>query len=243
LDKGDQAVLKSVEEIKKKVAELLDGFKIQQALREAMQIAHLGNQYLNAKEPWQTIKKDKERTGTTINVCLGITKVLAVVIEPFLPFTSDEIWKELNLKEKKEWKVSSEISGKIGKIKPLFKKIEDIEIEKLKGGGGETVSYEDFAKLDLRVAEVLSAEKVEGKDKLLKLGIKIGEEERTIVAGIAQQYKPETLKGKKIVVLANLEPKKIGNLESNGMLLAAEDGENVSLLVLDKDIKSGAKVC
>lgn len=257
LDKRDKEVLEKAGKIRDNVASLLGDFKIQQALREAMQIAHLGNQYMNEREPWKTVKDDLARTGTTINVCLGLTKMLAVVIEPFIPFTSDEIWKELGVKEKKEWNVSPEISGKIGKIEPLFKKIEDEEIEKLKGGmgqaklgvkkkkeleGGETVKFEDFAKLDLRVAEVLSAEKVKGKDKLLKLDIKIGEDSRTIVAGVAQYYKPKELNGKKIVVLANLEAKKIGGLESKGMLLAAEEGEAVSLVVVDKDIPSGAKI-
>ena len=249
LDKRDKEVLEKVEETKKNVATLLDSFKIQQALREAMQIAHIGNQYLNEREPWKTVKGDRERTGTTINVCLGITKVLAVVIEPFLPFTSEEVWKELGLKEKRSWGVTPEIGGKLGKIQPLFKKIEDDEVQKLKERtglgveGGDYVKYEDFAKLDLRVAEVVAAEKVKGKDKLLKLDIRIGDEERTIVAGVAEHYKPGELVGRKIVVLANLEPKKIGDLESKGMLLAAEQEGTVSLIVLDKDIPSGAKVC
>ena len=257
LDKRDKEVLKQVEKIRKNVGTLLEGFKIQQALREAMQVAHLGNQYLNEREPWHTVKEDKERTGTTINVCLGITKVLAVVIEPFLPFTSEEIWNELGLKEKRAWNVDAKVSGKLNKIKPLFKKIEDKEIKELErktGGnkqvelkeersGGDYVKYEDFAKLDLRVAEVVSAGKVEGKDKLLKLDIVLGKDKRTIVAGLAQYYSAEEIVGKKIVVLANLEPKKIGGLESKGMLLAAEEEGTVSLLVLDKDIPSGAKIC
>ena len=106
----------------------------------------------------------------------------------------------------------------------------------------ELIGLEDFLKLDLRVAKVLSAEKVEGSEKLLKLSISLGDEERTIVAGIAKHYKAEDLVGKKIIVLANLKPRKLFGIESQGMLLAASDGETLSILVPERDLKEGSKV-
>ncbi len=104
------------------------------------------------------------------------------------------------------------------------------------------ISIEDFAKLDIRVAKVLEAERVEGSEKLIKLRVSLGDEERTVVAGIAKHYSPEELKGKKIVMLANLKPRKIFGIESQGMILAASDGENLSVLVPEKDIKEGSKI-
>ncbi|WP_461829911.1 methionine--tRNA ligase subunit beta [Aquifex sp.] len=104
------------------------------------------------------------------------------------------------------------------------------------------IGIEDFLKVDLRVAKVLSAERVEGSEKLLKLQISLGDEERTIVAGIAKHYSPEELVGKKIVIVANLKPRKIFGITSQGMLLAASDGENLSLIVPDRDVKEGAKL-
>ena len=257
LGKRDKEVLAKLDEIVKQVEEDLDNFKLQRGLRDAMQIAHLGNQYLNEREPWKLVKDDEDAAGTVLNVCTRLVKASAIALAPFLPFTAEEIWRQLNLKGSvhESWKeIGTGVSGKLGKVEPLFRKIDDKEIEKIIGGGGgeapkpkeevKRVGFDIFRKLDFRVATVVKAEPVKGKEKLIELGIKMGEESRTIVAGLAPHYTPEQLVGKQIVVLANLEKKDFGGgLVSDGMLLAAEKGGKVSLVTLDSEIESGSKVC
>lgn len=234
----DKEVLAEISETHEKVTKLLYDVKLKEALKRCINLVRVGNQYLTAEEPW----KNKEKTKNVIYICLNISHALSILLEPFIPESANKIKKFLNQPEKQKWSDAKKLleSGKeISNFEPLFEKI-DIKSE-VKIGGKDFVKFEDFEKMDLRVGKILSAERVEGADKLLKLEVDTGEK-RTLVAGIAEYYKPEELIGKEIVVLVNLEPRKIKGIESQGMLLAAEEGDKVVLVSTDKEIKAGAKV-
>jgi methionyl-tRNA synthetase len=213
------------------------------------------NVYLNQKAPWHLIKKDRKAAGHAFNVCVQAVHAFAVLLNSFIPDTSIRILEFLNLDPSKlEWNDISSNAIKGGhKIKspvPLFEKLDVNELqeklEKIKEtkikGEKDLISYDYFKKLDIRVALIKEVEKVSKADKLYKLTIDLGTETRTLVAGLAEHYEVEKLKGKKIVILANLEPRTLKGIESQGMLLAAVDGEIVSVLTPDKDIPPGAKI-
>ena len=244
--------------ISKKIGELLERFELRRAIREIVNFGKKCNVYLNEKAPWHLIKDgSKNLAGHVFNLCIQAVHALAVLLGPFIPDTSEKILSYLNAPKLEElrWDSIGENSIKEGtRIKrpePLFQKLdikeiktklEDIKESKDKPGGKELVSYEEFKKLDIRVALIESVEKVPKADKLYKLSIALGDEKRTLVAGLAEQYKADELKGKKIVILANLEPRKLKGILSEGMLLAAVDGDIVSVLSPDKDIPTGAKI-
>jgi len=188
---------------------------------------------------------------------------LGILFDPLLPFTSKRIRKLLNIPNQEKWDDASKLLLKVGlKINQpeiLFAKIEDdiinAEIEKLKKAQlpeqevetsipefKETIEFDDFSKLDLRVAKVIKAEKVPKTSRLLQLSVKLGKEERTIVSGIAEQYDPQELVGKNVVIIANLKPVKIRGVESRGMLLTSENDGKLSLLTVMQDIPSGSQV-
>jgi len=260
--KLDLQLVTLLEKAPQKVGALINSYQIRQALKEIMDLARFANKYFNDKSPWKTIKVDRTSCANTINLCLETIKTLSVLIKPFIPFTSDKIERMLNISEfagKNIWDTSGELSlrsgEKLNDPEILFDKIEDkkinAEIEKLlsvnlkplnENKEKMKVTLEDFSKLDLRVAEIIKAEPVMKADKLIKLHIKIAEEKRQIIAGIAQFYKPEELQGKKIIVVANLQPAKIRGELSNGMLLAARDENELVLLTVDNEIDSGAKI-
>jgi methionyl-tRNA synthetase len=184
-----------------------------------------------------------------------VVYALAILLSPFIPETSEKILSYLNAPELSTltWDSINENSIKPGqrikKPEPLFQKLEIEEIKKKynnlkekKPEEKELVSYEEFKKLDIRVALVENVEKVPKADKLYKLSVDLGTEKRTLVAGLAEHYKADNLKGKKIIVLTNLEPRKLRGILSQGMLLAAVEGENVSILVPDKDLPPGARI-
>ncbi len=256
-DNIDTKFLNKMNKISTEVGESLLNFKLRKALRDIVNFGKDGNVYLNEKAPWHLIKKDKKAAGHVFNICAQAVYALAVLLGPFIPETSDKILSYLNAPKLSEiiWDNITEHSVKAGqrikKPEPLFQKfdIEDIKNEykklkeeKPKEGEKELISYEDFQKLDIRVALVEKVEKVPKADKLYKLSIDLGTEKRTLVAGLAEHYKVEDLKGKKIVVLTNLEPRKLRGILSEGMLLAAVEGDNVSILVPDKDLPPGARV-
>jgi len=255
LDKEFVTRLKSIGNL---VGELLDNFELRRALREIVNFGRDGNVYLNNKAPWHLIKKDKNAAGHVFNLCAQAVYALAILLAPFIPDTSEKILDYLNIPEKLNqlsWNSINENALKEGhKIKvpmPIFQKLEINELkEKLsqirknkeKQGVKKLVSYEDFKKLDIRVALVEKVEKVPKADKLYKLFVDLGTEKRTLVAGLAEHYKADELIGKKIVILTNLEPRKLRGILSEGMLLAAVEGDKVSILTPDKDLPSGAKV-
>lgn len=232
-----------------KVSEAIENFRFREALTEMLNVARHGNQLLSEKEPWKLIKTDPEQTAIVLYDCLQIIANLGVLCEPFLPFTSKKIFDMLNLNPADfTWE---DIGGQnllkpghqLGKAALLYQKIEDEAVEKqieklkkttpkpMEQKAEETVAakaeitYDDFTKLDLRVGTILTAEKVEKADKLLKLTVDMGFETRTIVSGIAEHFKPEDLIGLQVSVVANLAPRKIRGIESKGMILLAEDAE------------------
>ncbi len=220
-----------------------------------MNLARAGNKYFNDSEPWLTVKTDKEKCSTTINICLQTIYTLAELFEPVLPFSSEKIFKMLN-KEPTSWERCGDenlpTGHKLNKAEILFPQIEDKMIEeqinKLGGGESQTdennlISYDDFMKTELKVAEVIEAEKIKKSKKLLKLKVKLGNEVRQVVAGIALSYEPEELIGKKVVIVANLQPAKLMGEESKGMILAVEnDLGNLELLVASNSVKNGIRV-
>jgi methionyl-tRNA synthetase len=244
LDEKDNVFLKQVKNEIKKATELLEDIQLKDALKSIMHISKMGNQYFQETEPWKAIKENKVKAETCLALCANITKDLAVMIRPYMPETSDKIFKQLDIKERK-WddlgKFSLEEGHKINKAEPLFNKIEDEDIKKFKKefGGKRMQEKTDerkdpFAKLDLKVAKIISVEDHPDAEKLLVMEINIGDEERQIVGGIKKHYSKQELVGRNLIVVKNLKPIILRGKESKGMLLAAMekkgDEENVKLL-------------
>ena len=251
--------------VKAEVEKLLDGFKFREAQKEAMNLARIGNKYLADTEPWKLAKTDMARVGTILNLALQLAANLAIAFEPFLPFSSRKLRDMLGM-ESFRWDDLGSTTllpegHQLGKAELLFEKIDDAAIEaqvqKLldtKRANKEqtyranpvkdTVSIDDFAKMDIRVGTVLDCQRVPKADKLLQFAIADGLDNRTILSGIAQYYKPEELVGKQVLFIANLAPRKIRGIESQGMLLSAVDVDgNLSLTTLEHELKPGSEVC
>jgi methionyl-tRNA synthetase len=255
-DNYDNEVLEEIINFRKKVESNLDNFRFREALKEAMNLARLGNKYLADREPWILIKTDKEKTANVLNIALQISANLSALIEPFLPETSKKLAEFLNMNPLK-W---SDI-GKTAVLQPghelnesklLFEKIEDKiiqeQLDKLamikkqneSAAAGlepakDIITYDEFSKMDIRIGKILSAEKVPKTDKLLKLSIDTGLDIRTIVSGIAEYFKPEDLPGKQVSVLANLETRTIKGIESRGMILLAEEPDGKLVFVIPEE--------
>jgi len=254
LEPIDEEVLKSVAEAPGKIASALDQFKFREALVQMMELARIGNKYLADTEPWKLIKTDKDRVETILNVALQICANLSIVSEPFLPSTATRLRNILNL-QGLSWDHAGgadllPAGHTLNKAELLFEKIEDKEIEtqinKLEDtkkmneqasnapevpSFKEEVVFDDFLKMDLRVGEIKAAEKVEKSNKLLKFSVDMGRETRTILSGVAKYFSADEMVGKKVVVMANLAPRKIMGVESQGMILFAEnpDGQLVAV--------------
>jgi len=256
-DDIDKKFIEKVNSIGKEISESLENFRLRKALRDIVSFGKEGNVYLNDKAPWHLIRQDKKKAGHVFNICAQAVYALAILLSPFIPDTSEKVLSYLNTPELKNisWESINENSiksgTKISKPEPIFQKLEIEEIQsklnqirekKQKGGKKELISYDYFKKLDIRVAKVESVEKVPKADKLYKIIIDLGTEKRTLVTGLAEHYKLEDLINKKIVVLTNLEPRKLRGIQSEGMLLAAVEGEKVSILIPDKEISLGAKI-
>jgi methionyl-tRNA synthetase len=260
----DKKTLDEFSQVKKDLTNYLDLFRFREALKEAMNLARIGNKYLTDTEPWKIFKTDAERTETILNISLQITANLAIAFEPFMPFTSDKI-KKLICKEDLKWtELGSsdllETAHALSAPELLFEKIEDEVIERqiqklqeskknkeLKAHKANPVkpgiAFDDFSKLDIRVGKVLECTKVPKTDKLLQFKINDGLSERTILSGIAPHYQPEELIGKNVCFIANLAPRKIKGIESQGMILSAEnmDGQLVIIQPLT-EVVPGSEV-
>ncbi len=243
-----------------KTSLLFENYKIKDATLEIMNLARAANKYFNDAEPWKTIKSDKEKCSTTLNVCLQTIFTLAELIEPIIPNSSQKIFSMLNARPV-EWDLcgNQHLSAghQLNDFEILFKKIEDedlapflakVEAEEIVEPKAEEpkiedelIPFEDFQKVQLKVAEVLEAEKVAKSEKLLKLKVSLGSEERQILAGIAKHYAPEELIGKKVVVVANLKPAKLMGMESQGMVLAVEGEGKLHLLNVDPSVPNGTR--
>ncbi len=256
-EKIDNDMLIEISEYPGRIAELFERYKIKDGVNEMMNLARDGNKYFNDSEPWVTIKSNKEKCGTTLNICLQAIYTLAELFYPVLPFSSEKLFKMLNAKPV-DWRESGKSLLKeghqINNAEILFPKIEDEVIEEQisKLGHTETradkkpdelISYEDFMKTKLKVAEVLSAEKITKSKKLMKIKVMLDDGERQLVAGIAEHYNPEDLIGKKVVVVANLQPAKLMGEESCGMILAVDKEPNgLQVLIVDDSVKIGTRV-
>jgi methionyl-tRNA synthetase len=262
----DESILGALRQTPQTSAGFFEQYRFRDAITDVMGLARAANKYFNDSEPWKTAKSDRVRCGTTINICLQVTRALAIMMSPVVPFSSARLWSILKLPgtvEGQSWSTASELAIRdghvLGKPEILFPKIEDKTIEEeLKSLGSvsapvaavppqapakPTIVYDDFAKIDLRVAKVIAAEKVTKSEKLLKLQVEVGSEHRQIVAGIAQHYAPEALIGKSVVVVFNLQPAKLMGQESQGMLLAASDSTGHLLVVSPSgEIQSGSIV-
>jgi methionyl-tRNA synthetase len=251
-DENDESVLKEISVLKASVESGVENYRFREALKEAMNLARLGNKYLADAEPWKVVKTDPERVKTIMNIALQITANLTVILEPFLPFSMQKLRTWINL-EKFDWNEAGKtdllVAGhQINKPGLLFDKIEDEEIskqiEKLMSTkkanesasvkskpSKDPVTIDDFSRIDIRTATILEAEKVPKTTKLLKLKIDTGIDVRTIVSGIAEYYEPQDIIGKQISIVANLEPRKIKGIESKGMILMAEDKDGKLVMV------------
>lgn len=255
LEKIDEDMLKEISEYPQRISDYFEKYKIRDGVNEIMNLARDGNKYFNDSEPWKTIKTNKERCGTALNICLQAIYTLAELFSPVLPFSSEKLFKMLNTKPV-EWKDCGKPKLKdnhqLKDSEILFPKIEDEKIEsqvnKLQESNlpmetEELITYDDFMKVHLKVAEVVDAERVKKSEKLLKLKVKIENEERQVIAGIAKSYTPETIIGKKVVIVANLKPAKLMGLESKGMILAVETEEGeFQVLNVSEKIKTGTRV-
>ena len=264
LNDYDKQTLDEFSNVKKDLENYLNHYRFRDALKEAMNLARIGNKYLADTEPWKVAKTDMNRTATILNISLQITANLAIAFEPFLPFTSEKIKKMIN-KEDLKWSELGNIdllnaNHTINKPELLFDKIEDEEIEKQIQKLQDTkkanelkeykaapirpnIAFDDFTKLDIRVGKVLECTKVPKADKLLQFKIDDGLEGRTILSGIAQHYKPEELVGKNVCFIANLAPRKIKGIESQGMILSAENADSsLAIIQPEKEVKSGSEV-
>lgn len=256
----DKDVIAEIPLIKKAIEDNLENYKFREALKEAMNMARLGNKYLTDTEPWKIAKTDMDRCASILNVSLKICANLSIAFAPFLPFSSDKLIKMLSLsKDTLKW----ENIGKedlipnghtIGEAALLFNKVEDEAIDRqmdrlqasrelnerlskevnpptVIAPQKEECTFEDFGKMDIRSATVLEAERVPKTDKLLKLKIDTGIDIRVIVSGIAQHYSPEQMIGKQICILANLAPRTIKGIESKGMILMAKEEDGKMRIV------------
>ena len=253
------SIFKEIEEEYKNVySKTLENYKnfiqrleFSKSLEEVWQFIDWLNKYIVKVEPWKLNKEDKEYLKTTLYTLVDGIYTVVWMLNPFMPQKMAEALNMLNINEIKKdikpYSFPAEIA--INQVVPLFprveikeeeKKMEEVKKEEVKQE--EYITIDDFAKIKMRVGKVLEAEKVEKSDKLLKLKVSLGDEERTIVSGIAQYYEPQELIGKNVIVLTNLKPRKIFGIESHGMLLAAKDGERLTVLTTDKDVEVGSPV-
>ena len=260
----DKTTLAEIANIKDEVDKSLETFRIRESLKNAMDLARLGNKYLADEEPWKVLKTDMERVKTIMNISLQITANLTICLEPFLPFSMNKLRQFLNF-EKMDWEKLGETEllkagHKTNKPELLFEKIEDYVIqaqiqklldtkkenelaEAVAAPAKENIEFDDFSKMDIRVGTVVEAEKVAKTKKLLKLLIDTGIDKRTVVSGIAEYYKAENLIGKQVSILVNLAPKKLRGIESQGMILCAENADgSLSIVSPDSDIKPGSEI-
>lgn len=260
LTDADNQTIEAIHQIPEKIATLIYQYKLRDAQAEALNLARIGNKYLADQEPWKLIKTDPDRVATIMNIALQITANLSIVLKPFLPQTATKLENILAYKSN-IWNDAGKINllsagHTINNPEILFQKIEDefvkTEIEKLKKSQASNlkfepqkmeISFDDFTKIDIRLGTILSAERVEKADKLLKLLIDTGIDQRTIVSGIAEHYQPEEIVGKTVQVLLNLAPRKIRGIESQGMILMAEDSEGkLSFMVPEKPFEAGGGI-
>lgn len=261
----DKETIAEVQAIKSTIEKELDTYHFREALKTAMNLARIGNKYLADTEPWKLAKTDMSRVATILNIALQITANLTIVFSPFLPFSSEKLLRMLDVNEAFSWDNLGSmellsVGHQIATAELLFEKIEDstieAQIEKLQATKAanelaerkaepiaQDIQFDDFLKLDIRVGTVLECSKVPKADKLLQFRIDDGLGGRTIVSGIAKHYQPEELIGKQVCFIANLPPRKLKGIESQGMILSAEDLDgSLKLISPSVEVSPGSKV-
>ena len=264
LSEVDQKVISELKEFPSRIAASIEGYRFREATASLMDLARLGNKYLAETEPWKLAKTDLSRVGTILNLALQISANLAVLCEPFLPFTSKKL-KEMLAQGNADWSNTGSASllkdgHQLGEPKLLFEKIEDdvieAQIKKLNDkknamelaaipaeAAKPEVSFDDFSKMDIRIGKIMKAEAVEKSKKLLKLQVDTGIDVRTVMSGIAEHFKPEEIIGKQVTLLVNLAPRKIMGVESQGMILMAADKDGkLRMLQPSEDVAPGSKI-
>ena len=263
LDNNAEEALKEMETFPAKIASSMDRYRFREALGELMNLARLGNKYLTEQEPWKIFKTEPEKVKGILNVSLQIVANLSVLSEPFLPFTAKKLQKIIGLKDLK-WDDAGKADllnpgHQLNKAELLFERIEDktieTQVQKLldtkkenemnvaANPAKDTIEFDDFMKVDIRTGTILEAEKVAKTKKLLKLKIDTGIDQRIVVSGIAEYYKPEDILGKKVSILVNLAPRKLRGIESQGMILMAEDKDGKLCFVSPtEDVSNGSEV-
>jgi len=256
LENIDEEMLQHSKESAQKVGSLFEKYKIKDGVFETMQLARDSNKYFNDSEPWITLKNNKDKCGTTLYVCLQLIYTLAEIFYPIIPNSSDKIFKMLNMKSTDWDKCGNEnlSSGHtLNEAEILFKKIEDDVIEKQIENLGKTnsdsvkedglVSIDDFFKVELKVAKIIEAEKIEKSNKLMKLKVKSDRGTRQIIAGIAKDYNPEDVINKKVMIVSNLKSAKLMGEISEGMLLAAVNKKGkLKIIEIDDSVEIGTRI-
>ncbi|MDY0112606.1 MAG: methionine--tRNA ligase, partial [Candidatus Syntrophosphaera sp.] len=259
LTDNSKKVLEEAQSLYRQIDEGYKNYQVKWNAKLTMDLARLGNRYFDERKPWAEIKNNPLSVQETLYVCLTILHLVSVALYPVMPKSMNKLRKMMGLEAVSEWEnIDLNIEYKLEKIEPLFFKLDDSiiedEIQRLKQNAKlnsskinqipikEFISYDEFAKVDIRVATILSAQKVPKTDKLLHLKVDIGNEERELIAGIAEHYKPENLPGKQVLMLVNLEPRTIRGIKSQGMILAIESEDNLILVVPEKYTPPGSVV-
>jgi len=254
----DKTTMEEMRQFPVRIAQSIQNYRFREALAEMMNLARLGNKYLTDNEPWKVFMNDPVRVGTVLNVSLQICAQLSIVAEPFLPFSAAKIRHTLHL-DLMSWQEASSLTWltaghQLEQPELLFQLIGDgpieAQVQKLMDTrianealqdkapvkpGKAAIGFEDFAKADIRVGTILEAEKVAKTDKLLRLKIDTGLDQRTVVSGIAKYFAPEEIIGKRVCVLINLEARKLKGIESQGMILMAENPDGTLFFVTPGD--------
>ncbi|NVN94463.1 MAG: methionine--tRNA ligase [Bacteroidetes bacterium] len=264
LNDADKVTIEEINLFPSRIAKSVEAYRFREAINEMMNLARLGNKYLTENEPWKVFKTDENRVKTVLNISVQICANLAVVCEPFLPFTATKLANMLNFSLPK-WNEAGTIkllaeNHLLGQAAFLFQRIEDIEIEQqvqklldtkkandaanvIINPAKQNIEYDDFAKMDIRTATIIAAEKVAKTKKLLKLTVDTGIDKRTIVSGIAEHYDAENIIGQRVSILINLSPKNLKGIDSQGMILMAENHDGKLCFVAPtEEVKNGSEV-
>jgi len=252
--------LDAVHKLVNEIDSSYSNYQVRKSTKIFMDIARIGNKYFDENQPWKEVKENKSKAAETLYVCLEILRLISIVASPVIPNSMFQLHKMLGLKNQLSWNKIDESPSvfHINDVTRLFRKIEEKEVieqlEILKNRQDEVqkeeiliehkqqIDYEDFMKLEIRIVEILEAEKIIKSNKLLKLKVNIGDEQRSVVAGIAKYYEPANLIGKKVPMLINLKPRNVMGVESQAMILAAEDNGELTILHPDKDISPGSEI-
>ncbi len=260
----DNATIEMLSKFPEKIGNSIEAYRFREATANLMDLARLGNKYLADTEPWKLAKTDLEKVGTILNIALQVAANLALLSEPFLPFSAAKLRKMLN-QSKATWEDSGSANllpagHTLGAVELLFEKIEDeviaLQINRLMDNKKEMetqnkpvvpakgeITFDEFSKMDMRMGTVIEAERVEKSKKLLKLKVDTGIDKRTVLSGIAEHYNPEDLIGKQVTILVNLAPRKIMGIESQGMILMAEDkGGTLKLIRTENPVSPGSTI-